>query len=139
MRSIFPAAAILLAQAQPDPAEKWSFERGQKGAQLCEGTETDLVLIQCHSGVTTVRDSPTLTSRRNAADTTFPLRLSDCGRTGMNEAATSNAQTRNQQIYDPNGQASGEPGRALRRGGGPAARPDRQARTHPVVAQPPQA
>ena len=40
MWSIFPAAAILLAQAQPDPAEKWCFERGQKGAQLCEGTET---------------------------------------------------------------------------------------------------
>src|SRR6266403_3321132 len=39
MWSIFPAAAILLAQAQPDPAEKWCFERGQKGAQLCEGTE----------------------------------------------------------------------------------------------------
>ena len=37
---IFPAAAILLAQAQPDPAEKWCFERGQNGAQLCEGTET---------------------------------------------------------------------------------------------------
>ena len=36
MWSIFPAAAILLAQAQPDPAEKWCFERGQKGAQLCE-------------------------------------------------------------------------------------------------------
>ena len=40
MWSIFPAAAILLAQAQPDPAEKWCFERGQNGAQLCEGTET---------------------------------------------------------------------------------------------------
>jgi hypothetical protein len=40
MWSIFPAAAILLAQAQPDPAEKWCFERGQKGDQLCEGTET---------------------------------------------------------------------------------------------------
>ena len=40
MWSIFPAVAILLAQAQPDPAEKWCFERGQKGAQLCEGTET---------------------------------------------------------------------------------------------------
>ena len=42
MWSILPAAAILLAQAQPepDPAEKWCFERGQKGAQLCEGTET---------------------------------------------------------------------------------------------------
>ena len=42
MWSIFPAAVILLAQAQPepDPAEKWCFERGQKGAQLCEGTET---------------------------------------------------------------------------------------------------
>ena len=39
MWSILPAAAILLAQAQPDPAEKWCFERGQKGAQLCEGTE----------------------------------------------------------------------------------------------------
>jgi hypothetical protein len=36
---IFPTAAILLAQAQPDPAEKWCFERGQNGAQLCEGTE----------------------------------------------------------------------------------------------------
>ena len=40
MWSILPAAAILLAQAQPDLAEKWCFERGQKGAQLCEGTET---------------------------------------------------------------------------------------------------
>ena len=40
MWSIFPAVAILLAQAQPDPAEKWCFERGQNGAQLCEGTET---------------------------------------------------------------------------------------------------
>ena len=40
MWSIFPAAAIFLAQAQPDPSEKWCFERGQKGAQLCEGTET---------------------------------------------------------------------------------------------------
>ena len=39
MWSIFPAVAILVAQAQPDPAEKWCFERGQKGAQLCEGTE----------------------------------------------------------------------------------------------------
>ena len=40
MWSIFPAAAILLAQAQPDLAKKWCFERGQKGALLCEGTET---------------------------------------------------------------------------------------------------
>ena len=40
MWSIFPAVAILVAQAQPDPAEKWCFERGQNGAQLCEGTET---------------------------------------------------------------------------------------------------
>jgi hypothetical protein len=40
MWSIFPAAAILLALAQPDPAQKWCFERGQKGALLCEGTET---------------------------------------------------------------------------------------------------
>jgi hypothetical protein len=39
MWSIFPAAAILLAQAQPDPAEKWCFEIGQNGAQLCEDTE----------------------------------------------------------------------------------------------------
>jgi hypothetical protein len=39
MWSIFPAAAILLAQAQPGPSEKWCFERGQGGAQLCEGTE----------------------------------------------------------------------------------------------------
>ena len=39
MWSIIPAAAILLAQAQPDPAENWCFERGQNGAQLCEGTE----------------------------------------------------------------------------------------------------
>jgi hypothetical protein len=40
MWSILPAAAaILLAQAQPGPAEKWCFERGQHGAQLCEGTE----------------------------------------------------------------------------------------------------
>ena len=37
---MFPAATILLAQAQPDPAEKWCFEREQKGALLCEGTET---------------------------------------------------------------------------------------------------
>ena len=40
MWSIIPAAAILLAQAQPALGEKWCFERGQKGAQLCEGTET---------------------------------------------------------------------------------------------------
>jgi hypothetical protein len=40
MWSIFPAAAILLAQAQPAPAEKWCFEKGQGGAQLCEGTAT---------------------------------------------------------------------------------------------------
>jgi hypothetical protein len=40
MWSILPAAAILLAQAQPDLAEKWCFERGQHGAQLCKGTET---------------------------------------------------------------------------------------------------
>jgi len=40
MWSILPAAAILLAQAQPDLAEKWCFERGQHGAQLCEDTET---------------------------------------------------------------------------------------------------
>ena len=40
MWSIFPAAAIFLAQAQPAPAEKWCFERGQKGALLCEGTQT---------------------------------------------------------------------------------------------------
>jgi hypothetical protein len=39
MWSIFPAAAILLAQAQPNPPEKWCFERGQNGAQLCEDTE----------------------------------------------------------------------------------------------------
>ena len=39
MWSIIPAAAILLAQAQPDPAENWCFERGQNGAQLCERTE----------------------------------------------------------------------------------------------------
>jgi hypothetical protein len=39
MWSIIPAAAILLAQAQPDPAENWCFERGQNGAQLCEDTE----------------------------------------------------------------------------------------------------
>jgi hypothetical protein len=40
MWSILPAAAILLAQAQPDLAEKWYFERGQHGAQLCEDTKT---------------------------------------------------------------------------------------------------
>jgi hypothetical protein len=40
MWSIIPASAILLAQVQPAPAEKWCFERGQGGAQLCEGTET---------------------------------------------------------------------------------------------------
>ena len=40
MWSIIAAAAVLLAQAQPDTTEKWCFERGQKGAQLCEGTET---------------------------------------------------------------------------------------------------
>jgi hypothetical protein len=39
MWSIIPAAAILLAQAEPVTAEKWCFERGQNGAQLCEGTE----------------------------------------------------------------------------------------------------
>jgi hypothetical protein len=39
MWSIIPAAAILLAQAQPVTAENWCFERGQNGAQLCEGTE----------------------------------------------------------------------------------------------------
>jgi hypothetical protein len=39
MWSIFPVAAILLAQAQPNPPEKWCFERGQNGAQLCERTE----------------------------------------------------------------------------------------------------
>jgi hypothetical protein len=40
MWSILPAAAILLAQAQAELDEKWCFERGQRGAQLCEGTET---------------------------------------------------------------------------------------------------
>jgi hypothetical protein len=40
MWSIIPAAAILLAQAQPVTAEKWCFERGQNGAQLCEPTES---------------------------------------------------------------------------------------------------
>jgi hypothetical protein len=40
MWSILPAVAILFAQAQSDLAEKWCFERGQHGAQLCEGTET---------------------------------------------------------------------------------------------------
>jgi hypothetical protein len=40
MWSIFPATAIFLAQAQPAPAEKWCFERGQNGALLCEGTQT---------------------------------------------------------------------------------------------------
>ena len=41
MWSILAAApAIVLAQAQPGPAEKWCFERGQHGAQLCEETET---------------------------------------------------------------------------------------------------
>jgi hypothetical protein len=39
MWSIIPAAARLLAQTQPAPAENWCFERGQMGAQLCEGTE----------------------------------------------------------------------------------------------------
>jgi hypothetical protein len=39
MWTIFPAAAILLAQAQTDPADKWCFERGQGGAKLCERTE----------------------------------------------------------------------------------------------------
>jgi hypothetical protein len=39
MWSIIPATAILLAQAQPT-AEKWCFERGQGGAQLCEATQT---------------------------------------------------------------------------------------------------
>jgi hypothetical protein len=39
MWSIFPAAVILLAQSQPDAAEKWCFERGQGGARLCERTE----------------------------------------------------------------------------------------------------
>jgi hypothetical protein len=42
MWSIFPAAAILLAQAQPDPAEKWCLERGQNGAQLCESAAMGL-------------------------------------------------------------------------------------------------
>ena len=40
MWSIIPAAAVLLAQAQPAPTEKWCFERGQNGALLCERTET---------------------------------------------------------------------------------------------------
>ena len=40
MWSIIPAAAILLAQAQPTTAEKWCFERGQNGAQLCEEKES---------------------------------------------------------------------------------------------------
>jgi hypothetical protein len=40
MWSILPAVAVLLAQAYPDLAEKWCFERGQHGAQLCERTET---------------------------------------------------------------------------------------------------
>jgi hypothetical protein len=39
MWSILPAAAILLAQVQPDLAERWCFERGQQGAKLCETTE----------------------------------------------------------------------------------------------------
>jgi hypothetical protein len=37
--TILPAAAILLAQVQPDLAERWCFERGQQGAKLCEPTE----------------------------------------------------------------------------------------------------
>ena len=41
MWSILPAAAILLAQAQPALAEKWCFERGQHGAQLCEDTKSE--------------------------------------------------------------------------------------------------
>ena len=36
---IFPAAAMLLAQGQPDSAAKWCFERGQQGAKLCESTK----------------------------------------------------------------------------------------------------
>jgi hypothetical protein len=40
MWSLIPAAAILLAQAQPATAEKWCFERGQNGAQLCEDRES---------------------------------------------------------------------------------------------------
>jgi hypothetical protein len=40
MWSILPAVAVLLAQARSDLSEKWCFERGQHGAQLCEGTET---------------------------------------------------------------------------------------------------
>ncbi len=39
MWSTIPAAAVLLAQAQLAPTEEWCFERGQKGAQLCERTE----------------------------------------------------------------------------------------------------
>ena len=40
MWSMILAAAILLAQAQPATAEKWCFERGQNGAQLCEDRES---------------------------------------------------------------------------------------------------
>ena len=40
MWTIFPAAAILLAQAQTDPADKWCFERGQGGAKLCESEQS---------------------------------------------------------------------------------------------------
>ena len=39
MWSILPAAAFLLAQVQPNLAERWCFERGQQGAKLCEPTE----------------------------------------------------------------------------------------------------
>jgi hypothetical protein len=38
MWPIIPVFAVLVAQAQPTPTQKWCFERDQ-GAQLCEETE----------------------------------------------------------------------------------------------------
>jgi hypothetical protein len=41
MWSTLPILVIVIAQAQPTPPAKWCFERGQRGAQLCEETESE--------------------------------------------------------------------------------------------------
>ena len=63
MWSIFPAAAMLLAQGQPASAEeRWCFERDQGGAKLCESTENACnALLKINPEIATgpcLRDGP---------------------------------------------------------------------------------
>ena len=73
MWSIFPPVAILLAQAQPDPAEKWCFERGQNGAQLCEDTENSCnALLKINPEIATGPCLPVELNVEQSGSTTAP-------------------------------------------------------------------